>query len=171
VDAGTRRVAYYTNLGPGRYVFHVIACNSDGIWNRVGATLPLTIQPHFTETKLFAGLCAAGFLAAVFSAYQLRMRRVRARARELEVGIQEALSNIRVLRGLFPICASCKKIRDDGGYWKQIDSYIREHSEAEFSHSICPDCMRKLYPEFAEEALHDKTGKPEPIEGLNRPES
>lgn len=62
--------------------------------------------------------------------------------------LQDALRQIKTLRGLPPICASCKNIRDDKGYWTQIESYIRDHSEAEFSHSICPDCARKLYPEF-----------------------
>lgn len=62
--------------------------------------------------------------------------------------LQDALDKIKVLRGIIPICASCKKIRDDKGYWNQIESYIREHSEAEFSHGICPDCAKKLYPEF-----------------------
>ncbi len=64
--------------------------------------------------------------------------------------LRDALANIKVLRGMLPICASCKKIRDDRGYWKQIESYIRDHSEAEFSHSICPDCQKKLYPEYME---------------------
>lgn len=62
--------------------------------------------------------------------------------------LQEARDQIKVLRGILPICASCKKIRDDKGYWNQIESYIKEHSEAEFTHGICPDCAKKLYPEF-----------------------
>jgi hypothetical protein len=62
--------------------------------------------------------------------------------------LQKALSEVKTLSGLLPICASCKSIRDDKGYWKQIESYIKDHSEAEFSHGICPDCMKKLYPEF-----------------------
>jgi len=62
--------------------------------------------------------------------------------------LQGALANIRTLSGLIPICASCKSIRDDKGYWKRIESYIGEHSEAEFSHSICPDCSRTLYPDL-----------------------
>lgn len=57
---------------------------------------------------------------------------------------------IKVLRGFLPICASCKKIRDDKGYWNQIESYIRDHSEAQFSHSICPDCAKKQYPDLLE---------------------
>ncbi|MDI7260282.1 MAG: PAS domain S-box protein [Thermodesulfobacteriota bacterium] len=62
--------------------------------------------------------------------------------------LQEALTKVKKLSGLLPICASCKKIRDDKGYWNQIEGYIRDHSEAEFSHGICPDCARKLYPEL-----------------------
>jgi transcriptional regulator with GAF, ATPase, and Fis domain len=60
--------------------------------------------------------------------------------------LQKALKQVKQLSGLLPICASCKKIRDDKGYWNQIESYIRDHSEAEFSHGICPECMKKLYP-------------------------
>lgn len=62
--------------------------------------------------------------------------------------LQEALANIKTLRGLLPMCASCKKVRDDKGYWKQIEAYIRDHTDADFSHSICPDCKRKFYPGY-----------------------
>jgi len=62
--------------------------------------------------------------------------------------LQNALANVKLLSGLLPICANCKKIRDDKGYWSQVESYIHEHSEAEFSHSICPDCFKKLYPDL-----------------------
>ncbi len=60
--------------------------------------------------------------------------------------LKAALAQIKTLSGLLPICSSCKKIRDDKGYWNQIESYIRDHSDAEFSHSICPECSEKLYP-------------------------
>ncbi len=60
----------------------------------------------------------------------------------------EALTRVKLLSGLLPICASCKKIRDDKGYWNQIESYIRDHSEVEFSHGLCPECTEKLYPEY-----------------------
>lgn len=60
--------------------------------------------------------------------------------------LKEALENVRRLEGLLPICSSCKKIRDDKGYWNAVESYIQKHSEAEFSHGICPECARKLYP-------------------------
>ncbi len=60
--------------------------------------------------------------------------------------LEDALANVKTLSGMLPICASCKKIRDDSGYWNQIENYIRDHSAAEFSHGICPDCAAKLYP-------------------------
>ena len=61
---------------------------------------------------------------------------------------EKALLDLKILSGLLPICASCKKIRDDKGYWKQIETYIQDHSEAAFSHGICPDCAKKLYPDL-----------------------
>ena len=62
--------------------------------------------------------------------------------------LKKTLEEVTALRGLLPICASCKKIRDDKGYWNQIETYISNHSEAEFSHSICPECVKKLYPDL-----------------------
>ena len=62
--------------------------------------------------------------------------------------LREHKSEIKQLRGMLPICSSCKKIRDDKGYWNQIEVYINEHSEAEFSHGMCPACMKSLYPEL-----------------------
>jgi hypothetical protein len=64
--------------------------------------------------------------------------------------LSSALSEIRSLRGILPICASCKSIRDDQGYWHQVESYLLDHSEIEFSHGICPECKKRLYPEFCE---------------------
>lgn len=61
---------------------------------------------------------------------------------------EKALRDLKVLSGLIPICASCKRIRDDEGSWGQMEAYIQEHSEAEFSHGICHDCAKKLYPDY-----------------------
>jgi len=66
----------------------------------------------------------------------------------LIIKLQESIKNIKTLKGMLPICASCKKIRDDKGYWNQIEAYIHAHSEAEFSHGICPECAKKLYPDL-----------------------
>ncbi len=70
--------------------------------------------------------------------------------KSLEIKIQElkqAMAQIKSLKGLLPICAHCKNIRDDKGYWNQIEDYIQKHSEAEFSHGICPNCVEILYPD------------------------
>lgn len=67
--------------------------------------------------------------------------------------LQEALSEVKKLSGMLPICSHCKKIRDDKGYWNQVESYIGSHSEAEFSHSICPACAKKFYPDIP---IYDK---------------
>jgi DNA-binding response OmpR family regulator len=67
---------------------------------------------------------------------------------KLIVELREALSQVKTLSGLLPICASCKKIKNDKGYWEQMEIYISGHSEADFSHGICPECTAKLYPEY-----------------------
>jgi streptogramin lyase len=147
-DAGTRRIAYYTNVPPGSYRFQVIACNKDGIWNETGADFALRLAPHFHQTYWFYGLVALLVALAGAATQRLHMVQLKRRERELAARVHDALAQIKVLKGLLPICASCKKIRDDTGYWQQMESYIREHSEVEFSHGICPDCMRKLYPDY-----------------------
>jgi C4-dicarboxylate-specific signal transduction histidine kinase len=63
--------------------------------------------------------------------------------------LRDALAKVKTLSGFIPICASCKKIRDDKGYWNQLEAYLSAHSEVEFSHSLCPECARKLFPELA----------------------
>lgn len=72
--------------------------------------------------------------------------------------LQESLANVKQLSGLLPICAHCKKIRDDQGYWERLDSYLTSHSEVQFSHGICQDCMKKHYPEFLDQEGNDEGG-------------
>lgn len=92
----------------------------------------------------------AGVFFDVTELKEARIKRREAeRERERVIGeLQEALAQVKTLKGLLPICANCKKIRDDQGYWRQIESYIKEHSHVDFSHSICPDCVKQLYPEY-----------------------
>ena len=90
-------------------------------------------------------------LARVSSALTLKQEMDCRKARERELQrsneeLQQALREVKVLRGLIPICASCKKIRNDGGFWQQLEEYLGEHSEAEFSHGLCQTCIKKLYP-------------------------
>jgi PAS domain S-box-containing protein len=70
--------------------------------------------------------------------------------------LQKALSNVKKMSGLLPICASCKKIRDDRGYWNQVEKYVSDHSEAQFSHGICPECTKMLYPDIYENIFKSK---------------
>lgn len=73
--------------------------------------------------------------------------------------LREALEQVKTLRGIIPICASCKQIRDDKGYWQQVEEYVSSHSEAQFTHGICPECIEKLYPSVSRKVLGDT--KPE----------
>jgi CheY-like chemotaxis protein len=90
-------------------------------------------------------------LARVASALTLKREMDCRKAREQDLRrsndqLQKALSEVKVLKGLVPICASCKKIRNDQGFWQQLEEYLQQHSEAEFSHGLCSPCIKKLYP-------------------------
>jgi len=73
--------------------------------------------------------------------------------------LRYAVEHIKTLRGVVPICANCKKIRDDEGYWNQVETYVKDRTEAVFSHSVCPECVRVLYPEYGNSADADVTGR------------
>lgn len=77
-----------------------------------------------------------------------RLKNTRAKQNELITRLQTALDEIKVLKGILPICSFCKKIRDDQGYWNQVEVYVKQHSDADFSHSICPECAQIHYPEY-----------------------
>jgi DNA-binding response OmpR family regulator len=110
--------------------------------------------PESIVAALDAG--ANDYVLKPFNAAELRARvevgrrLVEAQGALLEKNeqLQRALREINTLRGIIPICASCKRIRDDQGYWNQIESYIREHSLATFTHGICPECSQRLYPDL-----------------------
>lgn len=108
-----------------------------------------------------------GTIAPIIAYFFFRLlAQVEQARREKELAIlelQDALANVKRLSGLLPICASCKKIRDDEGYWHQVEIYIHTHTEADFSHSICPDCVQTLYPtlrryRMAEEMAEENVG-------------
>jgi PAS domain S-box-containing protein len=110
----------------------------------------LAFQPVYDITSRFLGTRGSN--------RDITERKRAETERENLIGeLRGALSKVKTLSGLLPICASCKKIRDDKGYWKQIETYIRDRSEANFSHGICPECAIKEYPEiFAETARRKK---------------
>jgi ligand-binding sensor domain-containing protein len=141
IDAGPSRIATYTKLPPGSFRFRVLAANNDGLWNESGATLDVRQLPRFYETTWFLVLSIASVVAGGVGIHKLRVRKHRRLARELQARIALATAEIRTLSGLLPICAWCKKIRDDTGYWGQIETYVSQRTEAQFTHGICPDCV------------------------------
>jgi DNA-binding NarL/FixJ family response regulator len=93
----------------------------------------------------------------------LTERREAAAAQKLLIAeLEEALSKVKTLSGLLPICSGCNKIRDDKGYWSQVEGYIQEHTDAQFTHGLCPDCIRKYFPEM-------EAANPPPARSINQP--
>lgn len=144
-----RRFADYTRLPPGRYTFRVLAANNDGLWNETGAAITLRQLPGFYETPWFYAAAVTVAMAGGYGLHRLRMRRHLRRERQLVQRVEQALAEVKQLSGLLPICAWCKKIRDDHGSWGNLEAYVTQHTEAEFTHCICPECaaeMRKSNP-------------------------
>ena len=116
---------------------------------------------RFPDSQLVI-TAAEAFVMSIVSAFILEryahaaflgralLRERNSELKKLVGDLQDALENVKRLRGLLPICASCKRIRDDTGYWHQVENYMQDHSEAEFSHGICPDCIARLYPDLQE---------------------
>ncbi len=146
-EAGARRTALYTNIPPGQYTFRVIACNNDGLWNLEGATFEFEIARHYYQARWFYVIIVILICGVAFAFYRARVWQLLQREKILKQRVEESLAKIKVLGGLIPICSNCKKIRDDQGYWNLLEAYLQKHSEAKFSHGICPDCANKLYPE------------------------
>jgi hypothetical protein len=141
-DAGAQRVAQYTNLAPGSYKF-IVEAGTDGKWGGAG-TMAITLRPQFYQTRWFFVLALVSIVLAIVAVPLLRVRQLRARARELDARVQDAIRELKVLSGLLPICALCKKIRDDGGYWSKIEAYLSARTDAQFTHGICPECNDKM---------------------------
>lgn len=100
------------------------------------------IQPHVSTISIW-----------ITTSLGLQRKIIEEKREKAHMEREKALGDVRILRGLLPICASCKKIRDDGGYWTQIEAYISERSEAEFSHGICPECVKKFYPQHYDKII------------------
>jgi ligand-binding sensor domain-containing protein len=143
-DVGTRRTVYLKGLPQGRYRFEAAATLDGETWSETVSSQPFRVLPRFYETPLFFFFGAAIAVSIGLALQQLRVRRMRSRARELKAEVDAALANVHVLSGLLPICAWCKQVRDDQGYWNQIEAYISSHSHAAFTHGICPDCADKM---------------------------
>ena len=108
---------------------------------------------------VFAGISSASQIISLKYNIQMKIKDLAERKRvekeheQIIADLQKAISEVKQLSGLLPICSSCKKIRNDQGYWEQIEAYILAHSEAEFTHGICPECTKKLYPELFDRGI------------------
>ena len=140
--ASAAPVAHYTSLPPGRYAFEVQTRIGAGPWAEPGRTVAVVSRPAWHQTAWFAALVAALPTAALAAVLLLRARAHRRREAELAARVAAALAQVKVLSGMLPICAWCKKIKDDEGAWHQLETYLTERSQAEFSHGMCPDCFR-----------------------------
>lgn len=153
VEGGPSREARFTNIPPGRYRFVVEARSNDGAWAGSSASVDVYLVPRFYQRAWFAALIVVAIagvgLGVGLGVHRVRVSRLRARQLELSQRIEEALAHIKVLRGLLPICAWCRRVRDDAGYWTQMETYVREHSHAEFSHGLCDDCLKEHFPDEA----------------------
>jgi CheY-like chemotaxis protein len=121
-------------------VIYLTAHTDDGTLEKAKATVPYNyIVKPFDMKELH--------IAIVIALYRHKVEKER---EQLTRKLQDALEKVKQLSGIIPICASCKKIRDDRGYWEQLESYITNHSEVLFSHGLCPDCAKKAYAELEE---------------------
>ncbi len=172
IPAGTRREAFYTNLPPGKYRFRVQASHGDGAWGEAETSFTFRLNPSFYQTGWFYAACALMTAALVLLGHKVRVELLEARERALQQRVRErtaellrevqerkqaeasaqgareeaeaALAQVKQLRGLLPICSYCKKIRDDGDYWHQLEAYLGQHTDAQFSHGICPECWERV---------------------------
>lgn len=111
---------------------------------------PAVFDTHRYEPSLSARFLSSFILISMFAYIVERLRKTfYVRLQEKNDELETSLAEIKTLSGLLPICSSCKKIRDDKGYWGQLESYITKHSEAQFSHGICPECYAKLKIELS----------------------
>ncbi len=113
-------------------------------------TFAFRVAPAWYQTWWSYAIAIAALGAGVTGVVRWRVRQHIRAERELQERVTAAMADIKTLRGLLPICAWCKKVRDDGGYWNQLEEYVSEHTQAEFSHGICPECRERYLQKNAE---------------------
>lgn len=148
VDAGRQREVTYSGLAPGTYDFEVEASNVQGQFLGQPTVVHLEVAPGFYQSWQFSALLLLLPLLLAGGFYRLRVYQHQQRKKELDRRIQEATAAIEILSGMLPICSSCHKVRDDGGFWEQVESFLSSHSEAQFTHGLCPDCCAKVLAEL-----------------------
>lgn len=106
------------------------------------------LHPEFVLSLWNVVVTVGSFVVLAFALSEFRKEYLR--EKDLNTKLLEAMAHIKQLRGLLPICANCKKIRNDQGYWEQVETYFQENSDIAFTHGFCPECVRKLYPEVTD---------------------
>ncbi len=124
-----------------------------GFWLKPWPDVPTTLA--MVVSLLTSNILGAG-ISRELQLWQRRHFVVLGHERDLTATLEKALNEIKTLRGILPICMHCKKIRGDSGYWQQVEQYVTEHTDAQFSHGLCPDCMRTVYPDVDWEELRRK---------------
>jgi ligand-binding sensor domain-containing protein len=140
----------FADLAHGERILQVRGTNADGSLNQQTKEITILVPPPFWMTWRF--ICPAGFILLLFiyTAYKIRVRNIAKQNRKLQEKVREQVAQLKVLDGLLPICSYCKKVRDDAGYWDQVEEYITKRSQAQFSHGICPDCLKEHFPQYEE---------------------
>jgi len=152
----------YPGLPGGQYRFEVRAAQPDGAFGPL-ASLTFEVLPRWWRTWWALTLWGVAAVGGIVLIVRLRVASLAQSKQELEALVAarteelrsrnadliQALGRVKQLSGLLPICASCKKIRDDRGYWNQLEQYISDHSDVGFSHGICPDCVGTMFPDFS----------------------
>jgi hypothetical protein len=113
----------------------------------ISVILPFFPQANYVSLILGYGIAALLGSLIIFIAGQMLDKKEREQ-QELIRNLKRALLEIKTLQGIVPICSFCKKIRDDKGFWSQVESYVSHHTDAQFSHGVCPDCQEEHYPEL-----------------------
>ena len=143
-EAGRAPAAVYERVPPGNYRFEVAVSDQAGFFGAPALVHPLEV--HHRQDRLLAWLflLVATTLGLWALFHRLRIRYLQRRERSLQLQVDQALADLKVLHGMLPICSHCKKIRDDEGYWKDMESYFSSHSQLEFTRGYCPSCEKEL---------------------------
>ncbi len=140
----------FADLSPGERTLQVRGTNADGYQSQQVKELTISVLPPFWLTWWFQSIIGLAIIALVIILYKFRVRQVKKHNQELQEKVNEQIAQLKILDGLLPICSYCKKVRDDHGYWSQVEAYIQERSQAKFSHGICPECIKKHFPQYSD---------------------
>lgn len=132
----------------GRNWFLTITIYAFVCWLIVRIILTIILERHSAGFMSASAIQGASFVIFAVLNVAVTVGLITLNFQRVELDLRKSAEEISTLKGIIPICANCKKIRDDQGYWNHLEKYIREHADVEFSHGICPECREKLYPGF-----------------------